>query len=71
MKNVTASGGVFSGACLVYHIWSLNREYEGRKTEINKLKSHLNIYKTDIENKKRDEKKNMASHQHLMDLNMQ
>lgn len=24
MKNVTASGGVFSGASLVYHIWSLN-----------------------------------------------
>ena len=71
MKNVTASGGVFSGASLVYHVWSLNRKYEGHKTEINKLKSRLNIYKTDIKNKKIDEKKNMASHQHLMDLNMQ
>lgn len=68
MRNATVAGGVFGGVCAVYHIWSLNGKYEERKAECNKLKSRLSIYKTEIENKKKDQNRNMTCYQYLMDL---
>lgn len=71
MRNAKVAGGVLTGACAVYYIWTFNRKYEERKAECNELKSRLNIYRTEIENKKKEEKRNMKGHQHLMNLNMQ
>lgn len=70
MRNATVAGGVFGGACAVYHIWSINGKRKEHKAECEKLKSRLKIYREDIENKKKEEKRNMKGHQHLMDLNM-
>ena len=70
MTSATATGGVLTGACAVYYIWTINGKREERKVECNELKSRLNIYITKIENKKKDQNKNMTDYQQLMDLNM-
>lgn len=71
MQNATVVGCVLTGACAVYHVWTINGKLEERRTECNKLKSRLNEYITEIENRKIEQKKNMTDYQNLMDLNMQ
>ena len=71
MAKALGTGGVLTGACAAYYFWTINGKREERKVECNKLKSRLNIYITEIENKKQDKKENMTVYQHLMDLNMQ
>ena len=71
MQTATVAGAVVTGTCAAYHLWTINGKREERMTECNKLKSRLNEYIAEFENRKIEQKKNMTDYQNLMDLNMQ
>lgn len=69
-KTVTVTGTVLTGAYAAYQLWTINGKREEHMTVCNKLKSRLNEYITEFENRKIEQKKNMTDYQNLMDLNM-
>ena len=70
-KTATVTGTVLTGAYAAHHLWTINGKREEHMTECNKLKSRLNEYIAEFENRKIEQKKNMTDYQNLMDLNMQ